>query len=170
MTRPIRAVGALLTMSMVLVLSGCGGATSETPTPAGTSGHTPSPTKTPKAKTQSPAPKGKAVGNVQNVPNAEAYVDGERAQKEGKVRRGSQVSTNDGGAIEFNVNGSIDSCTMWHGSKVEVMPSDAVVLQFIAGTTTCTTTKGKEVTLEIGDQSTVTTSDPVLIVSINGTR
>ncbi len=176
MTRPFRRAGSALA-AILLTSSACGGAVAS-PAPSDATAP-PSPVVSPSAVVSAPPsvqpsqptakPQQASVGKVNDVILEQGFVDDEDAAPGNPVFRGSSVRTSDSGALEFDVKNRIKSCTMVQSSEVRVQPSADVLVDFVAGTTTCTTAKtSKDLTLTANGTTTIRTPDPVLVVSIDG--
>lgn len=77
------------------------------------------------------------VGNVVDVLNQQALVDGRQAAGGDTIPAGAVLSTDDGGAARFSLRNDPTTCEIRPSSEVEVLARPDLLLRLIRGSTLC---------------------------------
>jgi hypothetical protein len=166
------------TLVLSLALAGCSGSPPAATTTA-TPGHDPTspPTTQPAASTGTVAPPTSGPPSVTPSPvvagsvirqSPDAFVGDSRAVGDGPVFAGQDVHTEGSGLLAFRLDQKISECNLRPSTRVSIRPSEAIVLGFQSGVTTCITTSDPGVMTFDARPAELVLSDPLFVVSFSG--
>ena len=184
--RPRRARHGILLLTLVALIGGCSGGSVPTASPspggstpssslaasptAGTSNAsiqpvaTPTPTPTP---TPPPTPERTRAGTITLIATQRGYVDEERADRDDPVFARGSVRTDENGSLRFALDQKVEGCLLVASTRVGILPSDDVLLQFEEGTAVCRTTRDPGlVTMGATSGVELRMSDPEFLVTV----
>ena len=138
-----RLIMTLLSVFLAAVLAGaCGGGASPSPSPV-------------------------RAGHVTNIYTRIAFVNDIEAAAGGDVYAGGSVRTDASGSADFTLEQKIQNCRLLDGSKVDVLPSPDVLLNWVAGTTYCSTRANPGTTVGVTSTAVqIRLSDPLFGVTV----
>jgi hypothetical protein len=176
-----RRSGAAVLAALAIVISGCGGTPASSPPSASVAGPTPagptpvqsaspiashSPTPPP-SPSPSPSSAGRVAGEVLLIGSERGYIDTKRANRGDPVFERGFVRTDENGSLQFRLDQKIRQCTLVTSSRVDIKPSDELLLHYASGTAVCETTlDGGVVRLAAGDRVELRMSDPLYVVTV----
>jgi len=171
-----RRGGAAVLAALAIVISSCGGSPASSAASASAAGPTPvqsaspiasqSPTP-PASPSPSPSPARRAAGEVLLIGSERGYIDTNRANRGDAVFERGFVRTDENGSLQFRLDQKIKRCTLVTSSRVDIKPSDELLLHYASGTAVCETTlDGGVVRLAAGDRVELRMSDPLYVVTV----